>query len=74
MLTLAALAVAFPFAWMLLSSFKENHEILSLPDLGGAPHAGELVEVLMHPAFPRWFVKRVIVVVGTTVSVPFFCA
>ncbi len=74
LLTVGALAMVFPFAWMLLSSFKEYREILSFQIWPERFTLVNYVEVLTRTAFPRWFLNSVIVAVGTTSSVLFFCA
>jgi multiple sugar transport system permease protein len=74
LLTVGALAMVFPFAWMLLSSFKEYREILSFEIWPERFTLANYVEVLTQTAFPRWFLNSVIVAVGTTASVLFFCS
>src|SRR5690606_17547948 len=74
LLTVGALAMVFPFAWMLLSSFKEYRAILSFQIWPERFTLVNYVEVLTRTAFPRWFLNSVIVAVGTTASVLFFCA
>jgi multiple sugar transport system permease protein len=74
LLTLGALAMVFPFAWMLLSSFKPYREILSFNILPERFTLANYVEVVTGTAFPQWFLNSVIVAVGTTASVLFFCA
>ena len=74
LLTLGALAMVFPFAWMLLSSFKEYREILSFQIWPERFTLANYLEVLTKTAFPRWFLNSLIVAVGTTSSVLFFCA
>jgi len=73
-LTLGALVMVFPFAWMLLSSLKEYREILSFQIWPERFTLANYVEVLTRTAFPRWFLNSVIVGVGTTASVLFFCS
>jgi multiple sugar transport system permease protein len=74
LLTLGAIAMVFPFAWMLLSSFKEYRDILSFQIWPERFTLGNYLEVLTKTNFPRWFLNSVIVAVGTTASVLFFCA
>jgi multiple sugar transport system permease protein len=74
LLTLGAVAMVFPFAWMLLSSFKEYRDILSFQIWPERFTFGNYLEVLTKTDFPRWFLNSVIVAVGTTASVLFFCA
>lgn len=74
LLTLGAVVMVFPFAWMLLSSLKEYREILSFQVWPERFTIANYVEVLTRTAFPRWFLNSVIVAVGTTASVLFFCS
>jgi multiple sugar transport system permease protein len=74
LLTLGAVAMVFPFAWMLLSSFKEYRDILSFQIWPERFTLGNYLEVLTKTNFPRWFLNSVIVAAGTTASVLFFCA
>jgi multiple sugar transport system permease protein len=74
LLTLGAIVMVFPFAWMLLSSLKEYREILSFQVWPERFTLANYVEVLTRTAFPRWFLNSVIVAVGTTASVLFFCS
>jgi multiple sugar transport system permease protein len=73
-LTLGAIVMVFPFAWMLLSSLKEYREILSFQVWPERFTLANYVEVLTRTAFPRWFLNSVVVAVGTTASVLFFCS
>jgi multiple sugar transport system permease protein len=74
LLTLGAIVMVFPFAWMLLSSLKEYREILSFQVWPERFTLANYVEVLTRTAFPRWFLNSVVVAVGTTASVLFFCS
>jgi multiple sugar transport system permease protein len=74
LLTIGALAMVFPFAWMLLSSFKEYREILSFQIWPERFTLANYVEVITQTSFPRWFFNSVVVAVGTTASVLFFCS
>lgn len=74
LLTLGALVMVFPFAWMLLSSFKEYRDILSFEIWPERFTLANYVEVLTRTSFPRWFFNSVVVAVGTTASVLFFCS
>ncbi|MFN2323347.1 MAG: carbohydrate ABC transporter permease [Trueperaceae bacterium] len=74
LLTLGALAMVFPFLWMLLSSFKPYREVLSFQIWPERFTLGNYVEVVTGTAFPQWFLNSIIVAVGTTASVLFFCA
>ncbi len=74
LLTLGALLMVFPFAWMLVSSFKDAREVLSPAILPSQWTFANYVEVLTRTAFPRWFMNSMIVAVLNTASVLFFCA
>jgi multiple sugar transport system permease protein len=74
LLTAGAALMVFPFAWMLLSSFKDAREVLSP---GFWPQSFTLtnyVEVLTRTAFPVWFRNSLFVAVVNTASVLFFCS
>ncbi len=74
LLTVGALAMVFPFAWMLISSFKEYRDILSFQIWPERFTLANYVEVITQTSFPRWFFNSVVVAVGTTASVLFFCS
>jgi multiple sugar transport system permease protein len=74
LLTLGALAMVFPFMWMLLSSFKSAREVLSPSFFPSQFTLVNYIEVLTRTAFPRWFLNSLVVAVGTTASVLFFCS
>jgi multiple sugar transport system permease protein len=74
LLIAGAVVMVFPFVWMLLSSFKDAREVLSPAILPREVTLANYLEVLTRTAFPRWFLNSLIVAVGTTVSVLFFCA
>jgi len=74
LLSAGAVLMVFPFAWMLLSSFKDAREVLSPAILPSRFTLASYVEVLTRTAFPRWFLNSLIVAVLNTASVLFFCA
>jgi len=74
LLTLGAVIMVFPFAWMVVSSFKDAREVLSPAILPSQWTFANYVEVLTRTAFPRWFMNSLIVAVLNTASVLFFCA
>lgn len=74
LLTLGAIIMVFPFAWMLVSSFKDAREVLSPAILPSEWTLANYIEVLTRTAFPRWFLNSLIVAVLNTTSVLFFCA
>jgi len=74
LLSAGAVLMVFPFAWMLLSSFKDAREVLSPAILPSRFTLASYVEVLTRTAFPRWFLNSLIVAVLNTTSVLFFCA
>ncbi len=74
LLTLGAIAMVFPFVWMLLSSFKDAREVLSPGFWPSEFTLANYIEVLTRTSFPRWFANSLIVAVLNTASVLFFCA
>jgi multiple sugar transport system permease protein len=74
LLTLGAVIMVFPFAWMVISSFKDAREVLSPAILPSQWTFANYVEVLTRTAFPRWFLNSLIVAVLNTASVLFFCS
>lgn len=74
LLALGAVAMVFPFVWMLLSSFKDAREVLSPGFWPSEFTLANYVEVLTRTDFPRWFFNSLFVAVLNTASVLFFCA
>jgi len=74
LLTLGAVAMVFPFLWMLLSSFKDAREVLSPSFWPSDFTLANYIEVLTRTAFPVWFRNSLIVAVLNTASVLFFCS
>ena len=74
LLTAGAALMVFPFAWMLLSSFKDAREVLSPAIWPKSFTLVNYVEVLTRTAFPVWFRNSLIVAVLNTTSVLFFCS
>ena len=74
LLALGAVAMLFPFLWMILTSFKDAREIFGLNFLPQTWTLENYREVLFGTDFPRWFLNSLIVGVLTTVSVLFFCS
>lgn len=74
LLSLGAVAMVFPFVWMLLSSFKGAREVLAPGLLPSEFTLVNYIEVVTRTRFPRWFLNSLIVAVGTTTSVLFFCS
>jgi multiple sugar transport system permease protein len=72
LLTLGALAMLFPFAWMVLTSLKSFQELFDLRWLPQRPTLENYREVLFSTQFPRWFFNSLVVAGVTTVSVLFF--
>ncbi len=73
-LSVLGVAMAFPFVWMLLTSFKSIREIFRPGFLPQVWTLANYQEVLFQTEFPRWFLNSFIVASVTTVSVLFFCA
>jgi multiple sugar transport system permease protein len=74
LLTIGAAAMAFPFLWMIVSSFKGAREVLAPSFWPTSFTFANYVEVLTRTSFPRWFANSLIVAVANTASVLFFCA
>lgn len=74
LLTLGSAVMVFPFAWMLLSSFKPIRDIFSLRLLPQVWTLENYRAVLLGTPFVRWFANSLIVAVATTASVLFFCS
>ncbi len=73
-LSVLGAAMAFPFIWMLLTSFKSIREIFRPGFFPRVWTLSNYQEVLFQTEFPRWFLNSFIVASFTTVSVLFFCA
>lgn len=73
-LGIGSIIMAFPFAWMLLSSFKSLREIFRFNFWPTTWTLANYQEVLLNTQFPRWFLNSVIVAGISTVSVLFFCS
>ena len=73
-LAVGSVIMAFPFVWMLLSSFKSLREIFRFSFWPQAWTLANYQEVLLNTQFPRWFMNSLIVAGISTVSVLFFCS
>lgn len=73
-LLVGSVVMAFPFVWMLLSSFKSLREIFRFNFWPEAWTLANYQEVLLNTQFPRWFLNSLIVAGISTVSVLFFCS
>lgn len=69
-----ALAMIFPFFWMLMSSFKDASQIFEPRLIPERPTLDNYAQILFsgNSRFPRWFLNSAIVAVCTTASVLFF--
>ena len=74
LLSIGAIAMVFPFLWMLLSTMKDAREVIGTTFWPSRFTLANYAEVLTRTAFPRWFLNSLIVSVGTTASVLFFCS
>jgi len=74
LLTVGSVVMAFPFAWMLLSSFKPLREIFRFNFWPEVWTLANYQEVLLGTQFPRWFLNSLVVAGISTVSVLFFCS
>jgi len=73
-LAIGSVVMAFPFVWMLLSSFKPLREIFRFDFLPRTWTLANYAEVLLDTQFPRWFLNSLVVAGISTVSVLFFCS
>jgi multiple sugar transport system permease protein len=62
----------FPFAWMLLTSFKGFQELFNLTILPEAPTLDNYRDVLTKTRYLQWFANSLLVAGVTTLSVLFF--
>ncbi len=69
-------AVAAPFAWMLLGSFKTDGELLRSPPtwVPDEPTLGNYRELLSKQNFPTYFLNSAIVAVAVTAGNLLFCS
>ena len=72
LLALGAIAMIFPFVWMIATSLKLPQDIYSLSVLPPSPTLGNYRHVLDATPFPRWFVNSLGIALVTTISVLFF--
>jgi multiple sugar transport system permease protein len=66
------LAIVFPFAWMVATSFKAAPDIYTFTLIPARPTLDNYVTALTRFPFPRWFANSLIVAGLTTLSVAFF--
>ncbi len=71
-LTLGSLLTAFPFFWMLSTSFKTYADVFQPGFFPPNPTLDNYAEVIARTSFLRWFLNSILVAAGTTVSVLFF--
>ncbi|MEI6387191.1 MAG: carbohydrate ABC transporter permease [Spirochaetota bacterium] len=73
-LTILAVAMVFPFFWMVLTSLKDATQIFQLRLFPTEPSLDNYAHILLAKGarFPTWFVNSVIVAIATTASVLFF--
>ena len=71
-LTLGSLLTAFPFFWMLSTSFKTYSDVFQPGFFPPHPTLDNYVEVISRTSFLRWFLNSILVAAGTTISVLFF--
>lgn len=74
LLAAGAVVMMFPMLWMMLSAFKDAREIFGFAFWPKTWTFANFREVLFDTDFPRWFLNSLIVAVGTTASVLFFCS
>ena len=73
-LAVGSIVMAFPFVWMLLSSFKSLREIFRFNFWPQVWTLTNYQEVILNTQFPRWFLNSMVVAGISTVSVLFFCS
>ncbi len=71
-LTLVAITMITPFAWMIATSFKDSTEIRRPQFFPQNPVIENYEEVILDTALPRWYMNSLIVAVISTISVAFF--
>ena len=73
---LGLIAVAAPFAWMFLGSFKTQGELLRVPPtwLPEAPTNQNYAELLSKANFPQYFLNSAIVAIAVTAGNLIFCS
>ncbi len=71
-LSLIAILMIFPFAWMILTSFKPLSEVYNPTFFPKNPTIDNYKYILSSSSFPKWFVNSLIIAFSTTVSVLFF--
>jgi multiple sugar transport system permease protein len=71
-LTLGSLLTAFPFFWMLSTSFKTYADVFQPGFFPISPTLENYVEVIARTSFLRWFLNSIVIAAGTTLSVLFF--
>ena len=74
LLSVGAIAMVFPFVWMIISTMKDAREVISTTFWPRSFTLANYIEVLTRTAFPRWFLNSMIVAVGTTASILLFCS
>lgn len=74
LLAIGGVAMAFPFVWMLLSSFKPLKEIFRFSFWPKVWTLLNFQDVLLNTQFPRWFLNSLVVAGISTVSVLFFAS
>jgi multiple sugar transport system permease protein len=75
-LAVGLVAVAGPFVWMLVGSFKTMGELRRVPPTWLPSHAtlDNYTQLFAHLDFPRYFANSVIVAVAVTVGNLLFCS
>ncbi|TCN34863.1 multiple sugar transport system permease protein [Kribbella orskensis] len=73
---LGLIAVAAPFAWMFLGSFKTQGELLRVPPtwLPEAPTSQNYDDLFSKANFPQYFVNSAIVAIAVTAGNLIFCS
>ena len=67
-LTLGAISMLMPFAWMVATSFKSAGEILQPRIFPADPTFDNYIQVLTRTLFPQWYLNSLVAAAVSTVS------
>lgn len=75
LITLIAFIIIIPFYWALISSFKQENEIFSLPNiLIRNPTMLNYIKLFTETIFERWFFNSTLIALSYSLMVLFFCS
>ncbi|MGH7659858.1 MAG: carbohydrate ABC transporter permease [Vulcanimicrobiaceae bacterium] len=68
-LLLYGLFLLFPFYWMLITSFKQNQELLNTPNPFAIYHwtLAHITDLITGTSYGQWFLNTILVSIGATV-------